>query len=304
MATTPSGTGIDWTNAENVDVDQPLGLSYRHANHIALGVDKRSAHEHTPFDDATVGMIHKPGGCAILGIEDGTATVLADGTLKGHGLVWDGTEALWCSTAVAGASTTGDFTIVQMNPNTQWKGGDITWAGAQQFDASVIFDCTQVIFNGDVSIVEHFACGSDVEIAGDFSVDGTADFGDGVAFAAEVSVDGIFKTDATATEFGGTAGIGLFYDPTVQGAAQSITHGNGLIQKHGITGAIGATGTVDISYGAAFPTALKNVQLTIANDGAFLDTSPNLTQKDTAGMTIQNGSATAGMIVYWQAWGY
>jgi len=39
---------------ETLDVDQPLGLSYRQMNHIAIGVRKRMNKEHVAFADATV----------------------------------------------------------------------------------------------------------------------------------------------------------------------------------------------------------------------------------------------------------
>lgn len=187
MSAHPDGSGSSWT--EDIDADQPAGLDYRALNDLRIGIRKRLAFEHVQPADSTVGGIHKPGGTSALGIEDGTATILADGTLKGHGIVWDNTSRIWCSTAVAGATVTGDWTLILINPNKQWGGGDVTWEGEHHFDASVDFDCTAVVFNGDVSIVEHLACGSDCEVAGDFSVDGTADFGDAVAIIGEVSID-------------------------------------------------------------------------------------------------------------------
>ena len=176
--------------------------------------------EHAAFADATVGGIHKPGGCAVLGIEDGTATVIADGTVVGHGIIWDNTEALWCCTAAAGASTTGDWTILQMNPNTQWKGGDVTWAGEHQFDGSGYFtqpiefstvdltgplyvdssaDFSDVYSAGDVSILGNLSCNSDCDIAGDFSVDGTLVMQDAV-----LTGDSTFTFDPIAGETGPT----------------------------------------------------------------------------------------------------
>ena len=182
MSVHPNGSGTGWTNVESVDVDQPHGKDYLYCQHIAKGIRKRMNAEHAAFADATVGGIHKPGGCAVLGIEDGTATVIADGTVVGHGIIWDNTEALWCCTAAAGASTTGDWTILQMNPNTQWKGGDVTWAGNHQFDASVDF--------------------SDVDITGSLLVDSSADFShaffDGTVIATNLEVTGAAIFDGTS----------------------------------------------------------------------------------------------------------
>ncbi|MCJ7482678.1 MAG: hypothetical protein MUO31_06905 [Thermodesulfovibrionales bacterium] len=182
MSVHPDGSGTGWTNVEAVDVNQPHGKDYLYCQHIAKGVRKRMNAEHAAFADATVGGIHVPGGCAVLGIEDGTATVIADGTLVGHGIVWDNTEALWCCTKAAGASTTGDWTILQMNPNTQWKGGDVTWAGNHQFDSSVDF--------------------SDVDITGSLLVDSSADFShaffDGTVIATNLEVTGAAIFDGTS----------------------------------------------------------------------------------------------------------
>ena len=92
MSVTPDGTGTGWSAVEAVDVDQPVGLAYRHANHIAIGVRKRLAHEHTTFADATVGGIHKPGGCAILDIVDQTIDIsIDDSTYHGRNLIYDQT---------------------------------------------------------------------------------------------------------------------------------------------------------------------------------------------------------------------
>jgi len=117
MGTHQSGDGVAWTGAESLDVDQPHGLDYLQSNHIAIGVRKRLSHEHSTFADATVGAIHTPGGTAVLGMEEGTATVVADGTLRARGLCWDLSSRLWCSTATAGVSTTGDWTLLTMHPD-------------------------------------------------------------------------------------------------------------------------------------------------------------------------------------------
>lgn len=175
MGVHPSGDGAAWDALEDVDIDQPHGKDYLYSQHIAKAVRKRLEQEHADFADATVGGIHVPGGCAVLGIEDGTDTILADATLKGHGIVWDNTSRLWCSTATPGAAATGDWTLVLINPDKQWGGGDVTWAGAHEFDASVDIS-GNVAMDGDLTIdgklvVDNSADFSDVHIAGTLHID-------------------------------------------------------------------------------------------------------------------------------------
>jgi len=169
--------------------------------------------EHVAFADATVGGIHKPGGCAVLGIEDGTATVIADGTVVGHGIIWDNTEALWCCTAAAGASTTGDWTILQMNPNTQWKGGDVTWAGNHQFDASVDFSDVDITgsllvdssFDASHAFFDGTVIASNLEVTGSGVFDGTTDFYD------EIDVSDVYlRGDITGSALGIVSMLGSY----------------------------------------------------------------------------------------------
>jgi hypothetical protein len=199
----PDGTGTGWTNVEAVDVNQPHGLDYLYSQHIAKGVRKRMNQEHSAFADATVGGIHKPGGCAVLAVEitdDCTAPVVADGTYRARGLIWAHSKdtsnygVLFCNTAAAGASTTGDWTVLKMHPDLQWSGGDVTWAGAHEFDASVDIS-GNVAMDGDCTIdgvlkVDSSVDFSDVYIAGDCSVDSTFTVGGDAAFVSDVSIDG------------------------------------------------------------------------------------------------------------------
>ncbi len=176
----PDGSGTSW-DEDSPDVGQPHGLDYRSLQDLRKGIRKRLEHEHADLGDNTVGGIHNPGGCAVLGIEDGTATIVADGTLHGHGIVWDNTARLWCSTAAAGASTTGDFTLVQIHPDKQWGGQDITWTGGHEFDASI-----------DIT--------GNVALDGDFSVDGMVYCNAGLVADGTVQFTGqinIFGTDNT-----------------------------------------------------------------------------------------------------------
>jgi hypothetical protein len=153
----PDGTGTGWSNVEGVDVDQPHGKDYLYGQHIAKGVRKRINKEHKAFADNTVGGTHKPGGCAILDIVDQTVDIsIDDDTYKGRNLIYDQTNnAFWCFTNTDGTASTPDGYLLKIHPDRAWDGGDVTWAGAHEFDASV-----------DIS--------GNTALDGDFSVDGTA----------------------------------------------------------------------------------------------------------------------------------
>jgi hypothetical protein len=165
MTAHSDGQGSSWN--ETLDVDQPHGLDYREWNDIRIGTRKRLEQEHATFADNTVGGIHTPGGAAILGIEDGTATIVADGTLKGHGIAWDNSSRLYCSTAVAGASTTGDWTLIKLHPDKQWGGQDITWTGDHSFAKDVSVAVALYVENS--ADVSDFGVKGDMSVAGAFN---------------------------------------------------------------------------------------------------------------------------------------
>jgi hypothetical protein len=209
LAVHRDGTGTGWTDAESLDADQPHGKDYLQLNHIAKAVRKRMEQEHTSFADATVGGIHKPGGCAVLGMEitdDCTAPVVADGTYRGHGLVWAYSKdasnwgVLFCTTGAAGASTTGDWTVLKMHPDLQWSSGDVTWAGAHQFDSSV--DLSKASFDASIDASHAFFDGtviaSNFEVTGAAIHDGTSEFFDEADFSA-VNISGLSGVLASCT---------------------------------------------------------------------------------------------------------
>lgn len=219
MGVHPSGDGVAWDSLEAIDVDQPHGKDYIAWQHLSKAVRKRIMQEHSEFADATVGGIHKPGGCAILGMEitddagDPTALVVADGTYRGHGLVW-GYEVetgankgiLWCATAAAGASTTGDWTVMKLHPDLQWGGGDVTWAGTHQFDASVTISAdTTLEILGDLSVAGTalfdgsvvLTADATLEILGDLSVAGYALFDGSVVITADATLEILGDMDVT-----------------------------------------------------------------------------------------------------------
>ena len=361
MSVHPLGDGATWD--EDVDVNQPHGLDYRYTNHVAKGVRLRMEKGHQAFGDATAGGEHIPGGAGVLGWGDGTPVV--DGTFKGRGLVYDGTSTLWCSTDTAEA-TTCDFSIMLLNPNLQWGGGDVTWAGAQQFDGSV--DMTILSCDGTADFtslgVDGTAYLADVSISGWLGVDGTCDISSvnidgsaeigGDAVLADVSLSGALyvdssvdvsgnvnvsgdlsvvgalyvdsstdisgntvitgelsvssnfacdNIDSTSVKFGGTEGIGLYYDPTVYLGGETSTLGNGLIIKAGKVAKPG--NDTDISFSTAFPTGVVSAVASI-NDPAGGGTISNVANIDdlvSTGFSIRNNSAAVDNF-YWIAIGY
>ena len=178
----PDGTGTSWT--EDLDIGQPHGLDYRSNQDIRKGIRKRAEHEHSEFADATVGMKHLAGGSRILGIVENTVDLstgsgdasidITDGKFQGRGLIYDQTNnAFWCYTGDGTVSD--DPYLLTLHPDRAWNGGDVTWAGAHQFDASVCF--------------------TDAEITGAWLFEGTVSFNDEVDFSS-VNITG------TVTAFG------------------------------------------------------------------------------------------------------
>jgi len=219
MGTHPAGDGVAWDSLEAVDIDQPQGLDYRYTQHLAKAVRKRSDKEHEDFADATVGGEHVAGWAKVLRRVDGTADVsgAVDSTLfQGGGLVWsEGKDTLWCITADV---TTIDPTVMTLHPDRQYKGGDITWAGAHEFDASVDIS-GNVTIEGDLTLEGHLlldssADFSDVFVEGDASINGkliidsSADFSD-VYIEGDVSIDGTTMLQNTVL----TGDVTFTFDP-------------------------------------------------------------------------------------------
>lgn len=219
MGVHPDGQGISWEDIEAIDVDQPHGLDQLAITHLAKAVRKRSDKEHVAFGDTTAGGEHKPGGCAVIGMDitdDCTAGVAADGTYVGKGVVWALSDAsnwgvLFCATG-DGTAPIGDWTVMRIHPDHQWGGGDITWTGAHEFDGSVDIsgnvtiegdltlegkllldssaDFSDVFIEGDASIAGTLKVATDFSLTGDMAVDGTANFGGNVKFAGTVDMSG------------------------------------------------------------------------------------------------------------------
>ena len=271
MSTHPDGSGTGWGLVETADIDQPHGLDYRWAQHIAKGVRKRMNAEHAAFADATVGGIHTPGGCAVLGIEDGTATILADGTLVGHGLVWDNTARIWCSTATDGATTTGNFTLVLLHPDKQWGGADVTWTGAHEFDATTDFT-GGVYVDGTAEVLNVLNCLSALHVDGTVNFDGQVEFSaDTTTFLkGDVSLSGLLScaADCISVQDGDATGEPVHFGQFSQSADVSgyVNLPGGLVVQWGKDLTFGANQARDITYTIAFPNNCFNVQISNTGD--------------------------------------
>lgn len=315
MGSHADGQGSTWTEA-SPDIDQPHGLDYRALQDIRRGVRKRLEQEHVTFAAATAGGVHKPGGCAVLAMDitnaagDPTGNVVADGTYRGHGLAWTyvvqagaNKGLLWCATAAAGTSTTGDWTLVKLHPDLQWGGGDVTWQGAHEFDGSI--DITGPVWvDGSCDFSDVHVAG-DLTVAGAVLVDGSCDFSD-VYVEGDLTVKGDLKVDSTATEFGEGAGVCLFYDPTTYAGAESTTLPNGTIIKTGTENNVAATTTVDVNYAAAFNAACTPVVF-VTFETATATTAPctALPKAAAENATVQiRNNHNAARNINWVAIGY
>lgn len=87
---------------------------------------------------------------------------------------------------------------------------------------------------------------------------------------------------------------------------ESVTYANGLIEKTG-TKSVGANTTAAVSFGTAFPHAIKNIQLTILIDrNIYSDYGMAVVDKSTvstSGFTIMSGFDFTCEF-YWRATGY
>lgn len=307
MGTHPVGDGVSWDDIEAIDADQPHGLDQRAITHLAKAVRKRNDKEHKAFGDTTAGGEHDPGKCGVCLVCDDTAdfTAFVDATTAPLGCIayCISYANLWCMTKTASGGAP-DVTVMKLGPQSFCLGADYTWTGGHEFDGSVDFsgtvnydsscDMSDVYISGDLTIKGDLKVATDFSLTGDGAVDGTFNFGDGAAFAAEVSIDGVFKADNTAFEVGGAAGIGLFYDPTSYGGGETTTFPNGLIIKSGqaVEGAV--------AFGTAFPNAIVAVVATIISSTETHTTTVHASSVN--GFTLATNPAAATS--HWIAIGY
>ena len=93
------------------------------------------------------------------------------------------------------------------------------------------------------------------------------------------------------------------FAPTSYSNEESVTLPNGLIMKWGTSASISAGSQATITFGTAFPTACKNVQVTANNGNDNTSTGVISAQiTDRTAMTIHNGKQA--MTFFWNAIGY
>jgi len=111
------------------------------------------------------------------------------------------------------------------------------------------------------------------------------------------------KTLSTGLATSGTAlVVSPYYDPGTYANGESVTLPNGLIMKFGIATTNGS-GVATITFGAAFPTAIKNVQVTVKN--AAYSYCVNVDDDPAPSVTGFNVIGTGTTYTfYWMAIGY
>lgn len=93
------------------------------------------------------------------------------------------------------------------------------------------------------------------------------------------------------------------FSPSTYTGGESVTLPNGLIMKWGTSESISTSSQATITFGTAFPTACKNVQVTANNPNDNSSTGVISAQiTDRTAMTIHNGKQT--MTFFWNAIGY
>ncbi len=279
MSVHPNGDGEAWV--EDVDVDQPHGLDYRYENHIAKAMRLRTEKEHKAFGDTTAGGEHVPGRVQHLAFEDGTSDVtqpFSDGSYNSHCQVWDTSSRVWCITG--DDSYTGETPkVVKTHPDKQWEGGDVTWQGAHEFDASVDF-------------------------TGAISFDGTADFGE---------VDGSISIGDTLRFDGGTSQI-LIADDSLTIDNETVDKGVRVDCTWTFTKAVDFTassvimnGNMNITGAGGAPGALGNLRITSDGELDFSEGTMILDATSTmsvCGDVSASGGGNWSILGDWSSVGY
>jgi cytoskeletal protein CcmA (bactofilin family) len=245
-------------------------------------------------------------------------------------LQWAGQDVTWAGAHEFDAS-------VDITGNVGMD-GDLTVDGKLAVDSSC--DLSDVYVDGDISVKGSLKVAVDFSLSGDMAVDGTSnltgavriggdltvngkiavdsscDFSDvyvdgdisvkgSLDVATDLSVAGNIAVDGTAAKFGESLGIGLFYDPTAQAAAQSTTSANGSIHKMG-TEVVAANTTDDVVYAVAFPTAFRSALCSFKSNQINMNTPCQVFPKAAATKTTLQvtNSSSAQQTIYWHAWGY
>lgn len=126
----------------------------------------------------------------------------------------------------------------------------------------------------------------------------------GISIVGNSTVTGTVTISGTVGAAQGTkSGLAVTYDqfPTTTGATGTITLPSGLIMKWG-TGST-AAGTGSVTFGAAFPTACRNVQITINQGTGTTSLNPVIAGTVTASGFAVWGAAAQSLTFFWQAIG-
>lgn len=267
--------------------DLPLEHRRRKTN-VAAVLEK----EHATLGDSNIGGEHKQGSAVMWHLSTANIPALQ---LDGTALASSDNGRLWHDTTTDIIYVLNDYSDPTVDGGWVAIGhylGDIA-INTDKFTVARATGNTDI--DGTLDVVGDFNPTAFANTNGGFLDEDAMNSDDATAVASQQSI----KAFGTMVPAVTGAGTGV----NTSSPEESYTSANGLIMKMGITGAIGATGSTTVTFGAAFPNNLINVQLSLANSGAFYDTAPSLTAKSVSAITIKNGSATAGMIVYWQAWG-
>jgi len=178
----------------------------------------------------------------VLLITDGTGDGDMTTDTRGRGVIWDGTSRLWCNTSAAGVSAEYDITLLTLNPDLQWAGGDVTWQGSHGFAGDVSMDSTLALsgkissisdlsitggaifmdtsadLGGPVDISQALTCASNATITGGIFVDGTSNVTGDVRFSGDISFNAS-AADGTAMMINATDGYRII---DVQGTNQVV----------------------------------------------------------------------------------
>ncbi|HEB28795.1 MAG TPA: hypothetical protein ENI05_13710 [Porticoccus sp.] len=144
----------------------------------------------------------------------------------------------------------------------------------------------------------------DVSAAGDMTVV-TSNIGSTIAITGTLDEDAMGSDSAVslATQQSIKAYADSLVAPTYSGG-QSYTFNGGLIFKHGEV-TVGGNSTVEITYGAAFPTEFISAQATLKTNTATVESPAHVRSKSgsTTSILQVTNAHTATSSVYWQAWG-
>lgn len=189
-------------------------------------------------------------------------------------------------------------------------GGALETTGPATFDSTV--EVTGVAtFNNDVAIVGEVtvasaaAFGSNVAVAGDVAVSGGATITEDLAVAGGATVAGNAAVTGTLTAANGSTGtrvVNYSQFPATLSDTGQHTLPNGFIEKWGTGSTTSGAGTV--AFGTAFPTAIRNVQMTISGGSTPANLNPLIIGAADANGFFVYGGIGESVTFHWRAVGH